>query len=1296
MNGSDPDVTYGVEKQSFIRTLRKMSEKVSQKGITMVMKDIMKHFKKAAALLAVLALLLSMWQPVGHTVYAADEGPVFEMDGNGEDWLYITPVFSAGGIITKLSAFTLDGTLYGKMELSTSANFDTWHIYFDTDGDTTNHLYFNGADYLLETDILYEYQGDSGEWDGLVGMSAPVERGLSSDKKTLEFSFSLADIGNPEKIGIHAATVSNWVDVADCPATVGEYLNVPTYEEAHSDEIVGLTPQELEAYIAAKEFSGAKNQWGSIIYDAVNQNSNLLALKAVTDRENLYIHADTKALSNNFTVYIETDSATYELKANGTIYKTKDGSRIDTGTPIKNYYKADSGFEIVIPTSELEGGTDLYKVRMKEGRELLPDENPDDPDTPVFLEVTASIDQDPPAITLDGNDSDWAGMEPIGHGEGSLGDLYAFRDNDNLYVMTYIKGVTDPESSAAYTTSLFIGTDNDDSTGFIHSGYAHHNTGDMLFQDWHSYGEERNLEFFYAKDPVILEWNMKKQYVEGYDKVFAATKERGTYCAEYIVPIAMLHEITDEIGDDMYICIDRNDVQTDEVTYERMTPEGFTPARDPENGSFAKVPKYKITFDITAEDFDFSDWNTVCNTAKHQNNVNFIGIKSDEKLYTMLTGNGDLSTVVRYYISTGNAGYAYDGRENVNYIVENGKLYEVTGNNTKAAEGKSIYQYYESDAVLMQLYLEDIGSPSSIKIAADANEGEYVLPAEGYLTISKTMEENREEGLFYPKAAYDFHNNPYKGWVGWADINEGDVDTILSEHNLIYVDIKWSELEPEKGTYAFDAIEEQYQFKKWQAQGCRMVFRFVMDNPNLINGDPNIKRMDIPQWLYDELAEENAEGEGAGTFYNGETILGMLGGVGFSPNYKSEKLLAYHEAAIKAFAERYDDPAITAYVEVGSLGHWAEFHTWPTGTGEFPDPELAQKYMSAYVNAFHNVRVGIRKPYAVAAENNWGLYNDIFGVTSDGGTPTFLEWAASGNTDMPGSTEEDIAASAMPDWWKLNYSGGEFANGDFRTNALNENICAVLDQIRDSHTTWLGPCSACDFKVGDPQYESFRYNIETMFSTMGYNYGIYSLSKPERLIVGEDNALAITWNNMGVAPIYYNCPVTLILKDGSGKVVYEQAQDFDTTTWLPGRSTVNASIKVPADIAAGEYTLAVKMTTADSRQDVIRLAMEGEQSDGSYDLYTITVGGPVADETQEEIKNDQTGNTGNETVNQPEPTSATETSSSNTESAAQSGEQTANNDDNSGSHTVLWIILGVAAAALIGGGITIFFKKRGK
>ena len=121
-------------------------------------RDAARLLKKCIALIAVLAIVLTAWQSGVIPARAQEAGDVqITIDGKGEDWNYITPVFSGGGIITKLSAFTKDGMLYGKMVLSTAANFDTWHIYFDTDGDATNHLYFNGADYLLETDILYKY-----------------------------------------------------------------------------------------------------------------------------------------------------------------------------------------------------------------------------------------------------------------------------------------------------------------------------------------------------------------------------------------------------------------------------------------------------------------------------------------------------------------------------------------------------------------------------------------------------------------------------------------------------------------------------------------------------------------------------------------------------------------------------------------------------------------------------------------------------------------------------------------------------------------------------------------------------------------------------------------------------------------------------------------------------------------------------------------------------------------------------------------------------------------------------------
>jgi hypothetical protein len=267
---------------------------------------------------------------------------------------------------------------------------------------------------------------------------------------------------------------------------------------------------------------------------------------------------------------------------------------------------------------------------------------------------------------------------------------------------------------------------------------------------------------------------------------------------------------------------------------------------------------------------------------------------------------------------------------------------------------------------------------------------------------------------------------------------------------------------------------------------------------------------------------------------------------------------------------------------------------------------------------------------------------------------------------MPESTEEDIAASAMPEWWKLNYSGGEFANGDFRTNALDENICAVLGQIRDSHTTWLGPCSACDFKIGDPDYDYYKYNIETMVKTMGYRYNLFSISEGD-LNQGK-NTIEMTWNNSGVAPIYYNCPVSLILKDASGNAVYEQVIDTDTTKWLPGRTNVKAEFNIPADVALGEYTLAVKMVTPDALAQTINLAMENGNKDGSYDLYKLTVNEGTVEETVESTE---------ETTEEPTPA---ETASVDTTKTNATG----------------YVIGGGVVAACIAAVAVLRSKKRGK
>ncbi len=1165
-------------------------------------------------------------------VYAEEKPTQITADGLSDDWLYIKPIYTGDGDIDKVSAFTDDSCLYIKFELSSSANFDTWHIYLNTDGDTTNHLYFKGADYIVENDCLYRYTGDTGEWEGMESVKADTKAVRSDDSKLVEVSIPLEAIGNPESIGINLATVANWADVATSPKTANEYYDVPSYDEVVCDKIVDLTESELNNYEASKRFTGEPSQWDAIDYDAVNLNSNLKCLKAVSDGSYLYIHTEAKHLSNNFTIYIKTEEECkgtdmteywkdaqdcgFQLKADGKVYKMNGTKRVDMGTTLTEYYINDNGMEAKIPFEMLETTGTSFKVAMVDQGEILPDAGKE------MLCAESPILEDAPAITVDGLADDWKGMESIGKGTGTLGDLYAFRDNDNLYVMTYISGVTDPESSAAYTTSLFIDSDQDTETGYQHSEYPLHSGGNFLIQDWYSCGDQRNLEIFHTEDKVTLPWNMSGVEAEGYQKVFHETDTAGVYCAEWVVPISTLTGVVPEVSDTLYIGIDREDCQTDATTFERMTPRGFTPLNGKETSSFAKVPKYQITFALDFKDSGFSDWDGICNTAVHRNVSNLYAVRSEDKLFTMALADEILTTDIDYYIQTDEAGFTYAGYEGISYVITGGRLYAVADNDTLSEQSEAVYQYYSDSYCLMQLYLSKLGNPGTIKIACNVGQGKLRLPSEGMLATKKVVNIEKDANLYYPEEDFEAYNNPYKGWAAWADTCEGDLKTVATDYDLVFVDIKWSELEPVKGEYAFDAIEKQYQFDYWKSRGYKMVLRFVMDNPSIdASGDPDVKRMDIPSWLYDELLAENAEGAGAGVYYTGQSIYEMLGGVGFSPNYKSKLLFDYHDKVIKALAERYYDPAITAYVEVGSLGHWAEFHCWPTGTGDFPDPELAQKYMNSYQTYFKNVKIGIRKPYALAAENNWGLYNDIFGVTSDGGTLSFLEWAESGNTDMPGSTEEDVSGSCMPEWWKSNYSGGEFANGDFRGNASDESICAVLEQIRSSHTTWLGPCSACDLKIDDKDVNDYDTNITAMLKTMGYRYNVESISHQETMTAGKDAELDMVWNNSGVAPMYYKWPVELALLDSTGAVAYSQIMESDITTMMSGRTCVTETLSVPQTLPEGKYSLTVAILNPDTNEPGISLAMENRLDDGRYKLYDVSII-KEATEVKQPVKDD--------------------------------------------------------------------------
>ena len=77
------------------------------------------------------------------------------------------------------------------------------------------------------------------------------------------------------------------------------------------------------------------------------------------------------------------------------------------------------------------------------------------------------------------------------------------------------------------------------------------------------------------------------------------------------------------------------------------------------------------------------------------------------------------------------------------------------------------------------------------------------------------------------------------------------------------------------------------------------------------------------------------------------------------------------------------------------------------------------------------------------------------------------------------------------------------------------------------------------------------------------------------------------------------------LKSDSGQAMIHVPADV--TTWLPGDSVVDDSLYVPRELPAGSYHVRIALLDPRTGQPAIRLAIEGRQDDGWYDLGTIDV-----------------------------------------------------------------------------------------
>ena len=389
--------------------------------------------------------------------------------------------------------------------------------------------------------------------------------------------------------------------------------------------------------------------------------------------------------------------------------------------------------------------------------------------------------------------------------------------------------------------------------------------------------------------------------------------------------------------------------------------------------------------------------------------------------------------------------------------------------------------------------------------------------------------------LFWINQTYIFNDNNnenilYNHLIGFAP--SADYSDAVGKNSLVYIDILWSEIEAEEGKYDFRSVYEKNHIEKWKKNRKKAVFRFVCDKPG------SEEHMDIPQWLYEKTG-------GDGDFYD------MDYGKGYAPDYSNEIFIEAHKKVVFALAQEFGKDNFFAYIELGSIGHWGEWHVkYDAGIKRLPSEEICALYVEHYREAFPDTRLLMRRPFYEVKKYGLGVFNDMTGEAES--THTWLEWIREGgNYDEPVKPHRIVAADEV---WNYGTIGGEFTSRYSWEEMLSENWEETKQLILDSHMSFIGP------KCPHEKSEGFqREQSERVLPLLGYKIGIGE-GKLNYNKLTKNWKVSLVWNNKGVAPMYYNWPVYLYLLSDNGDIQAKIPIEIELTK-LKGGSEIQTNTK---------------------------------------------------------------------------------------------------------------------------------------
>jgi hypothetical protein len=467
----------------------------------------------------------------------------------------------------------------------------------------------------------------------------------------------------------------------------------------------------------------------------------------------------------------------------------------------------------------------------------------------------------------------------------------------------------------------------------------------------------------------------------------------------------------------------------------------------------------------------------------------------------------------------------------------------------------------------------------------------FLLPAVSFSQIEKGI------FVFRPKEIDVVLNNPGMGFTTFQRFN-GDTLTTLNNnkawtegHTIVYQAFKgtlankqhpqtsiaywrvyWKYLEPEKGKYRWDLIDQGLATA--QERGQTLMLRV----PSYGSGDN-----DVPSW-YREMVGKNNNWK-----YDNPVNKWLV-------DPEDARYVEDYGGFIQELAKRYDGhPALEA-VDLAIVGAWGE------GAGA---ELLTQKTREALVNSYTDYFK--RTPLIVLLTdektNKYASSQAHVGWRVDCiGDLGFWAKDQNGWTHMYDYYPESIIKFGVKDDWKKAPISLEICGTLFRWKDQEgynqQQVKYIFDQTLKWHISSFNGKSS-------PVPTEWEPLVNDWLKKMGYRFVLRKFSWPES--VKRDNRLPFEtwWENKGVAPCYRHFPLAIKLKNDKDSITF--LTDADIRDWLPGDNVYDNSVFIPKNFTPGDYNVQVALVDPLTGKPKIQLAIEGKDSEGWYSLGKIKI-----------------------------------------------------------------------------------------